>query len=119
MTETSMTRRTFAKLAGIAAAATTLGVPAVNNLTESKKAYAEGEVVKQATNCSACISHCSIIASIQNGRVIRLEGNKDDLLSRGRVCPKGLSGISALYHPNRTKYPMRRVGEHMGAHHLG
>lgn len=27
------------------------------------------------------------------------------------MCAKGLAGIQALYHPNRNKYPMRRVGE--------
>ena len=26
------------------------------------------------------------------------------------VCAKGLAGIQALYHPNRNKYPLRRVG---------
>ncbi|MFR1637910.1 MAG: molybdopterin-dependent oxidoreductase [Eggerthellaceae bacterium] len=35
-------------------------------------------------------------------------------MSEGRVCPKGLSGIQALYHPNRNKYPMKRVGERGG-----
>ena len=27
------------------------------------------------------------------------------------MCAKGLAGIQALYHPNRIKYPMKRVGE--------
>jgi anaerobic selenocysteine-containing dehydrogenase len=30
------------------------------------------------------------------------------------MCAKGLAGIQALYHPNRNKYPMMRVGERGG-----
>ena len=32
-------------------------------------------------------------------------------MSQGGLCAKGMAGIQALYHPNRNKYPMRRVGE--------
>lgn len=32
-------------------------------------------------------------------------------MSKGRMCAKGQSGIQALYHPNRNKYPMMRVGK--------
>lgn len=31
-------------------------------------------------------------------------------MTKGAMCLKGLSGINALYHPNRNKYPMIRVG---------
>ena len=30
------------------------------------------------------------------------------------MCPKRGLGIQALYHPNRKKYPMKRVGERGG-----
>ena len=48
---------------------------------------------------------------MKNGRVIKLEGNPVDPMSQGRMCAKGLAGIQALYHPNRNKYPLLRVGE--------
>jgi anaerobic selenocysteine-containing dehydrogenase len=35
-------------------------------------------------------------------------------MSKGRMCAKGLSGIQSLYHPNRNKYPLKRVGERGG-----
>ena len=35
-------------------------------------------------------------------------------MSRGGICAKGMAGIQALYHPNRNKYPMRRVGARGG-----
>lgn len=70
------------------------------------------KVVK--TCCRACIANCGVLAYVKNGRVIRLEGNPEDPMSKGRMCAKGLAGIQALYHPNRNKYPLRRVGERGG-----
>ena len=60
----------------------------------------EEKIVKTA--CRACIANCGVLAHVKNGRVIRLEGNPVDPMSQGRMCAKGLSGIQALYHPNRT-----------------
>ncbi|NLP31099.1 MAG: molybdopterin-dependent oxidoreductase [Clostridiales bacterium] len=69
------------------------------------------EIKKIKTNCRACIQNCGVVAHVKNGRVIKLEGNPEDPMSKGRMCAKGLAGIQALYHPNRIKYPMKRVGE--------
>ncbi len=63
------------------------------------------------TACRACISNCGVKAHVKNGRVVRLDGNPTDPMSKGKMCAKGLSGIAALYHPNRNKYPLKRVGE--------
>ncbi len=71
----------------------------------------EEGVKKIKTSCRACIANCGVIATVKNGRVIKLEGNPEDKMSKGRMCAKGLAGIQALYHPNRNKYPMMRVGE--------
>lgn len=106
-----MTRRTFTKLATAAAAATAVGLGVEGNLLETEKAFAEDEVIKQKTFCRSCPRACGVIAHIKNGRVIKLEGNPDDIFSAGGMCAKGQSAIQALYHPNRTKYPMKRVGE--------
>ena len=112
----NMTRRSFTKAAALTAAATAMagGISSVNNLVNAENAYAEDEIKLVHTSCRACISNCGIIAHVQNGRVIKLEGDPADPMSEGRVCPKGLSGIQALYHPNRNKYPMKRVGERGG-----
>ncbi|MCF0143148.1 MAG: molybdopterin-dependent oxidoreductase, partial [Parasporobacterium sp.] len=72
----------------------------------------EEHIVKTA--CRACIANCGVLAHVKNGRVVKLEGNPVDPMSRGKMCAKGLSGIQALYHPNRNKYPLERVGERGG-----
>lgn len=63
------------------------------------------------TACRACISNCGVLATVKNGRVVHLEGNPEDPMSKGHMCAKGLSGIQALYNPNRNKYPLIRVGK--------
>jgi anaerobic selenocysteine-containing dehydrogenase len=79
--------------------------------SEGSKTNVTSETKLIKTSCRACISNCGVIAHVKNGRVIKLEGNPEDPMSKGRMCAKGLAGIQALYHPNRIKYPMMRVGE--------
>ncbi len=66
---------------------------------------------KVFTLCRGCICDCGVIATVRNGRVVKLEGNPDHPYSKGRLCAKGLSGIQALYNPMRNKYPLIRVGK--------
>jgi len=70
------------------------------------------KIVKTA--CRACIANCGVLAHVKNGCVVKLEGNPVDPMSKGRMCAKGLSGIQSLYHPNRNKYPLQKVGERGG-----
>ena len=79
-----------------------------SSVTEKKQ---KDEIRRVKTCCRACIANCGMIATVKNGRVIKLEGNPEDRMSKGRMCAKGLAGIQALYHPNRNKYPMMRVGK--------
>lgn len=109
----TMTRRSFTKMTALAGIAAASGISA-SNLVETEKAWAEDEVEEIRTCCRACINNCGIIATVRNGRVVKLKGDPIDVLTEGRICPKGLAGISALYHPNRFKYPLVRVGAKPG-----
>lgn len=114
MTETALTRRGFLKTTGALAAFTAAGGAFTSNFHEIDAAHAEeaaGEEIKIHTSCRACIVDCGAIATVRDGRVIKVEGDPADPISKGRMCAKGLSAIQALYNPNRMKYPMRRVGE--------
>jgi thiosulfate reductase/polysulfide reductase chain A len=63
-----------------------------------------------ATNCEMCFWRCGVIAEAADGRVVKLEGNPDHPLTRGRLCARGNAGASLLYDPDRLKYPMLRAG---------
>ncbi len=109
----TLTRRDFVKTTAAMGAVAALGMGATGDLVKADPARAaeagEEKIVK--TSCRACIASCAVLAHVRDGRVIRLEGNPESPMSQGGVCAKGMSGIQALYHPNRNKYPMRLVGE--------
>lgn len=53
---------------------------------------------------------CGILAHVENGKVVKIEGDPDSPLSRGTLCAKGLAQIERLHHPDRLLYPMKRMG---------
>ncbi|WP_309648123.1 molybdopterin-dependent oxidoreductase [Nocardioides sp.] len=61
--------------------------------------------------CPLCEAHCGIRVTVQDNEVLRIEGDPDDVLSRGYVCPKG-TALKALHDdPERLRTPLRRVGD--------
>jgi anaerobic selenocysteine-containing dehydrogenase len=109
-----LNRRSFLKTSAVAG-----GVAALSHLSEgliadaqaAAPAAAKDETKIVKTCCRACIHNCGVLAHVRNGRVVKLEGNPEYPMTRGAMCAKGLSGITALYHPNRNKYPLIRAGE--------
>ncbi len=74
--------------------------------------WAGGERVhKVATICEMCFWRCGVLASVADGKVVRLEGNPDHPLNRGRLCARGNAGTQLLYDPDRLKHPMLRTGK--------
>ncbi|MGA1825372.1 MAG: molybdopterin-containing oxidoreductase family protein [bacterium] len=66
------------------------------------------------STCGLCASHCALIASVKDGRLIKLEGNPKDQQGRGKLCGKGNAGVSLLYDPDRLKYPLKRTNPEKG-----
>ncbi|MFD6452407.1 molybdopterin oxidoreductase family protein [Nocardia sp. NPDC060220] len=64
-----------------------------------------------ARQCTLCEAHCGILVTVEDSRVTRVEGNPDDVLSKGYICPKA-TAMGGLHHdPDRLRTPMRRVGD--------
>jgi anaerobic selenocysteine-containing dehydrogenase len=51
-----------------------------------------------------------VLVHVKDGKAIKVEGDPEGPLNKGTLCSKGLASIELLYHPDRIKYPMRRVG---------
>ena len=51
------------------------------------------------------------IAYLRDGELWKIEGNPDDPLSNGRLCPRGTGGIGAHYSTDRIKSPLIRRNE--------
>jgi len=60
------------------------------------------------TVCYQCKAECAILALVEDGVVKEVKGNPS---ARGKMCVKGMAGITTLYSSERLKYPMKRVGE--------
>jgi anaerobic selenocysteine-containing dehydrogenase len=62
-----------------------------------------------ATDCTTCYHSCGMNVLVEEGRITKVEGLKDHPLTKGRLCPKGAKAIELVYHPNRLKYPLKKV----------
>jgi len=67
-------------------------------------------IEKVNTACRLCFARCGIILHLENGKIVKVEGDSDDSKSQGYLCPKGRAIMELLYAPDRLKYPMRREG---------
>lgn len=110
-----VSRRTFVKGAGAAAAAVTAGsILAGGPLKQALniEAAATGRDEKYvASVCQQCPAGCGLMVRVVDGRAVKIEGNPLHPVNKGVLCPKGQIGLQILYDPDRIKGPLRRVGE--------
>jgi len=103
-------RRNFLKAAGTAAAG--LSIDAA--MPEPFLSWAESapEELKQVpTFCELCFWNCGLIAKVQNGKVVKIDGNPLGERGRGRLCGRGNAALGALYDPDRLKVPLINTGK--------
>lgn len=67
-------------------------------------------VAKIATTCEMCFWRCGVLASVADGKVVRVEGNPEHPQNQGRLCARGNAGTGLLYDPDRLKTPLLRTG---------
>lgn len=58
--------------------------------------------------CRSCHGGCGTLLHVTDGRLTKVEGDRESPLNRGRLCPIGTSTLDLVYHPDRLKYPLRR-----------
>jgi anaerobic selenocysteine-containing dehydrogenase len=83
------------------------GIQAKPKITS--KSLAGEKIVR--TVCDSCMCQCGCLVHVKDGRAKKLEGNPDHPASRGFMCPKGLSTLQTVYHPDRIIYPLKRTGD--------
>ena len=62
------------------------------------------------TVCRMCPARCGILAFLEDGILVKIEGNPKDPNARGGICSKGLSALQFFLNPDRLLTPLRRVG---------
>ena len=84
------------------------------NLTNAAETTGEVDDKWISSSCSLCYASCSIKAHRVNGTVVKIEGNPESAVGKGRLCGKGVSGIMSHYDPNRLNKPMKRTNPEKG-----
>ncbi len=116
----ALTRRQFLTLAGGSAAGAILfqacGVPETELLVQSPVEMPEDLVTGRdnwyATLCRQCSGTSEgIVVRVMEGRAKKVEGNVDYPINQGKHSARCEGGLQALYHPDRIRGPMVRVGE--------
>ena len=61
-----------------------------------------------ASTCCSCANACGLLIKTREGRPIKLDGNPDHPVSKGKICSKGQASIMNLYDPDRLKNPKKK-----------
>ncbi|HEY8367905.1 MAG TPA: molybdopterin-dependent oxidoreductase [Thermodesulfobacteriota bacterium] len=113
-------RRNFLKIVGVggaAAGATTLAgcsypeTYLVSSLTHPADDSIPGVPIYYATTCRECPAGCGLLATVREGRVIKVEGNPAHPISRGTSCALAQASLQGLYNPDRIRGPLARDGQ--------
>lgn len=60
--------------------------------------------------CNLCEAICGLAIEHEGGQVKSIRGDKDDLFSRGHLCPKALALGDVHHDPDRLRAPLKREG---------
>jgi anaerobic selenocysteine-containing dehydrogenase len=102
------TRRQFLKGGTAAVAGTVLGIPLpVNAKTVTATDFSMEK--KVAVLCRMCAQKCPAVATVLDGRVVRLEPNMGT--PYGAVCGRAAGAMGSLYDADRISTPLIRDGE--------
>jgi anaerobic selenocysteine-containing dehydrogenase len=65
-------------------------------------------MVSQVSYCRICQASCGVLVEVEDDRVLRVSGDRDNALSGGFTCPKGRRGGEFHHGPRRLLTSMRR-----------
>lgn len=115
-TVSPLSRRKFLALLSASAAFATAGctnyrdkgeIVPYNKLPEE---ISIGKANFYASTCTGCSQNCGILVKTREGRPIKIDGNPDHPINKGKLCSKGQAAILNLYDPNRLRAPLQAIG---------
>lgn len=78
------------------------------------EAVAERDDAWIPSSCAFCYGSCSIKVHRVDNTIVKIEGNPESAIGKGRLCAKGVSGLMIHYDPNRLTKPLRRTNPKKG-----
>ena len=112
-----VSRRDFLKLASVGAATTAVltGCGPASRYVQ-REPYSKmpeytynGLSTYYATTCRECAAGCGLIVRTMQGRAIKVEGNPEHPVNRGKTCPRGQVTLQGLYNPDRVQGPIQHT----------
>ncbi len=58
-----------------------------------------------------CHNGCGILYYTKDGKIVKVEGDPNFATTNGRLCARCINLLEAFDHPDRVKWPLKRVGE--------
>ncbi|NWF89120.1 MAG: TAT-variant-translocated molybdopterin oxidoreductase [Ignavibacteriaceae bacterium] len=111
----NISRRKFLALVGASAALAGAGCadyPDKGEIVPYNKKPEEvtlGKPNYYASTSSGCEHSCGVLVKTREGRPIKVEGNPDHPINKGKICLKCQAEILNLYDPERLKEPQKKV----------
>jgi anaerobic selenocysteine-containing dehydrogenase len=65
-------------------------------------------MAEKATYCRICEPLCGMVATVEDGRLLKLRPDPDHPLSQGFACPKGIAFEQVHNDPDRVLHPLKR-----------
>ncbi len=62
----------------------------------------------KTTFCRICEPLCGMIATVEDGKLLSLRPDKENPLSKGFACPKGIAFSEIVNDPDRVLHPLRK-----------
>jgi Fe-S-cluster-containing dehydrogenase component/anaerobic selenocysteine-containing dehydrogenase len=106
-----MSRKQFLALLAASAAFTAAGCSNYRDkgeivpYTKKPEEVTPGVPNYYASTCTGCSQACGILIKTREGRPIKIDGNPDHPINRGKICAKGQASILNLYDPFRLHTP--------------
>ncbi|NLF12559.1 MAG: molybdopterin-dependent oxidoreductase, partial [Anaerolineaceae bacterium] len=117
-----LSRRAFLKWSGVVGGATLAGsalvgyAPAAHADTTTDDTttglpFGADTVVPVRCGCGdVCGTYHMGNAHVKDGVIVYYDGCKE-AENKGGLCARGMSAMQVIYHPDRVKYPMKRINE--------
>lgn len=64
------------------------------------------------SSCIFCAQNCGLELMVEDNRIVKVRGDKDNPRSQGYCCIKGLNMAHYQHNADRLLYPLKKVGDH-------
>ncbi|MDP2364664.1 MAG: molybdopterin oxidoreductase, partial [Ignavibacteria bacterium] len=66
-----------------------------------------------ASTCTECPLSCGTLVKTREGRPVKIMGNPENPVNKGKICSTGEASILNLYDPDRMKFPLNQKGSEL------